>query len=134
MDGWQIGKKQYKFTVVYCESMNLIGYITVDYLVMVYGNIVARVILCVILILHGTPRLNLMKHNETVLFYVLLDIFFLLCNETTSQFILKQLDYSPSFSTSDSRLGCASLAICSQKTRARSLIVNQFNTFSYVRD
>ena len=37
--------------------------------------------------------------------------------------ILKQLDYSPSFSTSDSQLGCASLTICSQKTRARSLIV-----------
>jgi len=62
--------------------MNLIGYITVDYLVMAYSNIVAHVIVRVILILHGTPRLNLMKHNETVLFYVLLDIFFL-CNETT---------------------------------------------------
>ena len=29
------------------------------------------------------------------------------------KFILKQLDYSPSFSTSDSQLGCASLTICS---------------------
>ena len=43
-----------------------------------------------------------MKDNETVLFYALLDICFLLCNETTSKFILNQLDYSPSFSTSDS--------------------------------
>ena len=25
---------------------------------------------------NGAPRLNLMKHNETVLFYALLDIFF----------------------------------------------------------
>ena len=33
------------------------------------------------------------------------------------KFILKQLDYSPSFSMSDSQL-------CSKKTRARSLIVN----------
>ena len=40
------------------------------------------------------------------------------------KFILKQLDYSPSFSTSDSQLGCASLTICSKKTQAHSLIVN----------
>ena len=40
----------YKFTVVYCESVNLIGYITgVDYLLIAYGNIVARVIVHVIL-------------------------------------------------------------------------------------
>ena len=26
---------KYKFTVVYCESVNLIGYITVDYLLIV---------------------------------------------------------------------------------------------------
>ena len=71
--------------------MNLIGYITVDYLVMVYDNIVARVILCVILILHGTPRLNLMKHNETVLFYVLFDIFFLFMQRDYSEFILLAL-------------------------------------------
>ena len=31
----------------------------------------------------------------------------------SSKFILKQLDYSPSFSTSDSPLGCVSLTICS---------------------
>ena len=31
---------EYKFTVVYCESVNLIGYITgVDYLLIAYGNI-----------------------------------------------------------------------------------------------
>ena len=60
------------------------------------------------------------KHNKTFFpkFY-----FTFLCNETTSKFILKQLDYSPSFSTSDSQLGCASLTMCSYKTRARSLIV-----------
>ena len=39
------------------------------------------------------------------------------------KFILKQLDFSPSFSTRDSHLGCASLTICSYNTRARSLIV-----------
>ena len=32
---------------------------------------------------HRASRLNLMKHNKTVLFYVLLDIFSFLCNETT---------------------------------------------------
>ena len=35
--------------VVYCESVNLIGYITVDYELMVYGKIVARVIVYVTL-------------------------------------------------------------------------------------
>ena len=30
----------YKFTIVYCESVNLIGYITVNYLLIVYGNVV----------------------------------------------------------------------------------------------
>ena len=39
-------------------------------------------------------------------------------------FLLKQLDYKPEFSMSDSQLGCASLTIRSQKTRACSLIVN----------
>ena len=42
------------------------------------------------------------------------------------KFILKQLDYSPSFSASDNQLGCASLTICSLKTRARSLIVKYY--------
>ena len=50
------------------------------------------------------------KHNKT--FFPKL-YFTFLCNETTSKFILKQLDYSLSFSTSDSQLGCASLTICS---------------------
>ena len=64
------------------------------------------------------------KHNKT---FFPKRYFTFLCNETTSKFILKQLDYLPSFSTSDSQLGCASLTICSYKTRARSLIVN-YNT------
>ena len=79
----------------------------VDYLLIVYSKIVARVIVYPLSKLawistHGASRLNLMKHNETVLFYALLDICFFLCNETTGKFILKQLDYSPSLSTSDS--------------------------------
>ena len=65
--------------VVYRESVNLIGYITVH-----YQLIVARVIVYVTLFqtwisthgANGAPRLNLMKHNETVLFYALLDTFF----------------------------------------------------------
>ena len=140
--------------VVYRESVNLIGYITVDYLtnrfhvaVLLFSNrsqmtskygknkklaheaqrsvslIVARVIVYVTLFqtwisthgANGAPRLNLMIHNETVLFYALLDIFFLLCNETASKLIIQQLDYSPSFSTCDSRLGCASLTIARRK-------------------
>ena len=51
---------------------------------------------------------NTIKHFEPFKRY-----FAFLCNETTSKFILKQLDYSPLFSTSDSQLGCASLTICS---------------------
>ena len=61
------------------------------------------------------------KHSKT---FFPKRYFTFLCNETTSKFILKQLDYSPSFSTNDSQLGCASLTICSYKTRARSPIVN----------
>ena len=38
----------YKFTVVYCESVNLIGLITVDHLLIVYGNIVVGVTVPVI--------------------------------------------------------------------------------------
>ena len=49
------------------------------------------------------------------------------------KFILKQLDYSPSFSTSDSQRGCASLTICSYKTRARSLIVKYKNIYLVLR-
>ena len=37
--------------------------------------------------------------------------FTFLCNETTSKFILKQLDYSPSFSTSDRKLGLVILLL-----------------------
>ena len=42
----------YKFTPVYCEPVNLIGYITVDYLLIVYGNVVIRMIVRVIV--HGS--------------------------------------------------------------------------------
>jgi len=45
-------------------------------------------------------------------------------NETTSKLILKQLDYSPSFSTSDSRLGCASLTIARRKLELVVLLWN----------
>ena len=70
--------------VVYRESVNLIGYITVHYQLIAYGKTVARVIVYLTLFqaristdgANGAPRLNLMKHNETVLFYALLDIFF----------------------------------------------------------
>ena len=44
------------------------------------------------------------KHNKT---FFPKRYFTFLCNETKSKFILKQLDYSPSFSTSNSQLGCA---------------------------
>ena len=50
--------------------------------------------------------------------------FFLFMLQDYGKFILKQLDYLPSFFTSNSQLGCASLTICLWKTRARSLIVN----------
>ena len=64
--------------------MNLIGYITIDYQLIVYGKIVACVIVYVTLFqtcfnthgANGVPRLNLMKDNETVLFYALLEFFF----------------------------------------------------------
>ena len=32
---------------------------------------------------HHASHLNLMQHNKTVLFYVLLDVFSILCTETT---------------------------------------------------
>ena len=47
-----------------------------------------------------------------------------ICSSVLVEFLLKQLDYKPEFSMSDSQLGCASLTIRSQKTRACSLIVN----------
>ena len=49
--------QQYKFTVVYCESVNQIGYVTVDYLLIVCGNIVASVIVHVILFLHASVHM-----------------------------------------------------------------------------
>ena len=96
-----------KFTVVYFESVNLIGYITVCYLLIVnsYASVhIARNI---------WTSCNVMKDNKTVLFLRITWHFFFLYNETTGKFILKQLDYSPLFSTSDSQLSCASLIICS---------------------
>ena len=70
--------------VVYRESTNLMAILLVDYLLIVYGKIVARVIVYVTLFqtristhgVNGAPRLNLMKHKETVLFNALLNIFF----------------------------------------------------------
>ena len=44
-------------TVVYCESVNVIGYVTADYLLIVYGNIVARVIVNVIRFLHASVHM-----------------------------------------------------------------------------
>ena len=43
-------------------------------------------------------------NNKTVLFYASLAIFFLFMQCDYGKFILKQLDYLPSFSTSDSLL------------------------------
>ena len=42
-----------------------------------------------------------------------LTFFFLFMQWDCGKFIPKQLDYSPSFSTSDSQLACATLTICS---------------------
>ena len=53
---------------------------------------------------HRASLLNLTQRNKTVLFYPLLDIFFFFLQWDHGIFILKQLDYSPSFSTSDSQL------------------------------
>ena len=52
--------------------MNLIGYITVFYLLIVNSYASVRITF--------EPDV---VHNKTVLFYALLDIFFFLCNETT---------------------------------------------------
>ena len=60
------------------------------------------------------------KHNKTF-FPKRYSTF--LCNETTSKFILKQLDYSPSFSTSDSQLGCASFSTSDSQRGAAELTI-----------
>ena len=70
--------------VVHRESVNLIGYITVDYKLIAHGKIVAHMIVNMTLFqtwisthgMNGMLRLNLMKYNETVLFYALLDFFY----------------------------------------------------------
>ena len=110
--------------VVYRESVNLIGYITrrlsTDSLRQdSWPSFKLESVHMARMASHVWTWRNIMKQTFSTLY---LTFFFLLCNETTSKFILKQLDYSPSFSTSDSRLGCASLTVCG-KTRARSLIV-----------
>ena len=90
------------FTVVCCESVNLIGYITVCYLLIVnsYASVhIAR---------NVWTWCNLIKQ-----FFSTCYLTFFFMQRDYGNFILKQLDYSPSFSTSDSRLGCASLTICS---------------------
>ena len=46
--------------MVYYKSVNLMGYITVDYLLIVYGNIVARDPFSTFISTHGVPHLNLM--------------------------------------------------------------------------
>ena len=61
---------KYKFIVVYCESVNLISYITIDYLLMVYGikysctrdysRDCTRDPFSTCISTHGAPRLNLM--------------------------------------------------------------------------
>ena len=106
--------------VVYRESVNLIGYLTrrlsADSLQLWIANESQLFWTCDACF---TPQcthhaqclkpLNCRcKHIKT--FFPKRYVTFL-CNETTSKFILKQLDYSPSFSTSDSQLGCASLTI-----------------------
>ena len=79
--------------IVYCESVNLIGYFTVDYLLIVYGNIVAcvivRVIVHMILFLHALVHMarhtepdqcNIMKQSFSTRYLTFL---LFLCNETT---------------------------------------------------
>ena len=91
------------------------GYIAVFYLLIEnsYTRDCARDPFSTRISTHRAPRLNLIWHNETVLFYAVLDIFFLFIQRDYGKFILKQLDYEPKFSTSDSEIGCASLTIFS---------------------
>ena len=102
--------QQYKFIVVYCESVNF------DWL---YYRFLSADRKQLRISAHRASRLNLMSHNKTVLFYALLDISSFYARDY-GKFILKQLDYSPPFST-----------ICSQKTRARCLIVNCYHYCYY---
>ena len=107
--------------VVYHESLNLIGYITprlsADSLQLWIANEIGyfeHVMPVSHLSAHHAQCLKPLncrcKHNKT---FFHKRYFTFLCTENTSKFILKQLDYSPSFSTSDSQLGCPSLTICS---------------------
>ena len=93
----------YKFTVVYRESVNLIAYIIVCYLLIVntYASVhIAR---------HLWAWCNIIKQFFSMCYLT----FFLFIQWDYGKYILKQLDYSPLFSMSDSQLGCASLTICS---------------------
>ena len=108
--------------VIYRESVNLIGYITrrlsADSLQLwktnenrlFWTNDACFTPQCTSRAVFETFELLICKHNKT---FFPKCYFTFLCNETTSKFILKQLDYSPSFSTSDCQLGCATLNICS---------------------
>ena len=104
--------------VVYRESVNLIGYLTrrlsADSLQLWIANenrLFWTRDACFTPHCTCLKPLNCRCKNNKTFFRKC--YFTFLCNETTSKFILKQLDYSPSFSTSDSQLGCASLTICS---------------------
>ena len=63
---------------------------------------------------------NIMKQSFSTHYLALI---FLFMQWDYGKFILIQIDHSRSFSTSDSQRSCASLTICSLKTRARCLIV-----------
>ena len=73
---WPKSKSIY-VTEVYCESVNLIGYITVFYL----------------LIENSYASVHIAHHVWTVLFYALLDIFFLFMQWDYGKFVLKQLEF-----------------------------------------
>ena len=92
--------------------MNLIGYIIVFYW-LIENSYASVHIAC-----HVWTWRNMIKQ----FFYVLLDIFFVFMQWHYGKFILKQLDYSPSFFTSDSQLGCARFSSSSLQRRPFSII------------
>ena len=104
--------------VVYRESVNMIAYITrrlsadsLQLRIAMKIGYFEHVMLVSHLSAHHAQCLKPMncrcKHKKT---FFPKRYFTFLCNETTSKFILKQLDYLPSFL---SQLSCASLIICS---------------------
>ena len=88
---------------VQAKKVYLIGYIIVFYLLIV--NSYASVHIAH----HVWTWCNIIKQFFSTCYLT----FFLFMPWDYGKFILKQLDYSPSFSTSDSQLACASLTICS---------------------